>query len=422
MDTLSSSTFSSEKSEHSNISSFQTHPEMIATNTKPVYANDLNLSCGVIFYGGQMYYMDSQDQQRIINSKKSFVFTTNMDTYPSYLYNYRRINYRDFIYEFNPENIEYYFKNGNKNDLRRCNVELHHWYHKIIIQQYPEAKYIVGHFSSNGTQTMKNPMWEIVENDKTYLLMYCETDTICKLCKESYQKILDYEQKYSKKLTFYKLQNGYIICSNDLYVHQIIMNCYGNGQGTKHISVDHIDQNPLNNTLENLRLATRQEQEQNTKGIKEGTKRARKTSARELPDGITQDMLRKYVVYYFEWLDKEQIKSREFFKIEKNSKLDKPWIGSKSNKISLLEKLQQANQVADNLENGITPTKEESELPKYVSIVNARDKPHLVFDKKDEDKRLNVKMILPDEYNLQEQLEELNKRVNIKYGFRPLKI
>lgn len=40
-------------------------------------------------------------------------------------------------------------------------------------------------------------------------------------------------------------------------MHQIIMNCYGNGKGTKQISVDNIDQNPLNNCYSNLRIANR---------------------------------------------------------------------------------------------------------------------------------------------------------------------
>ena len=50
----------------------------------------------------------------------------------------------------------------------------------------------------------------------------------------------------------------------------------------------------------------------------------------------------KYVVYYHEWLDKEKTKSREYFKIEKHPKQNKIWIGTKSNKVTIQEKLQEA--------------------------------------------------------------------------------
>ena len=262
---------------------------------------------------------------------------------------------------------------------------------------------------------MKNPLWKIKENDNEYLLMYCEKDTICKLCLKSYQKIREFETNETKKITWFKHLNGYIMGSNGIYIHQVIMNCYGNGKGTKTISVDHIDQNPLNNCFENLRISTRKEQEQNSKGTKEGTKRERKYNAKDLPEGITQDMMKKYVVYYHEWLDKEHTKKREFFKVEKHPKLDKPWITTKSNNISIQEKLNQANKVVEDLKNDIYPEKQENQLPKYVSIINSRGKPHLVFEKRIDCKRLNVKMVLPQDYDLQEQINILNEKIKQKY-------
>lgn len=180
--------------------------------------------------------------------------------------------------------------------------------------------------------------------------MYCEKNTICKLCPISYEKILDYEKENNIKITWFKTTNGYIVGNNKIFIHQIITSCYGNGKGTKYISVDHKDRDPLNNTWENLRIATREEQEQNSKGIMEGTKRERKYNAKDLPDGITQEMMKKYVVYYQEWLNKEHTKQREFFKVEKHPKLDKPWMTTKSNKVSIQEKLEQANEFVTNLE------------------------------------------------------------------------
>jgi hypothetical protein len=228
---------------------------------------------------------------------------------------------------------------------------------QFIENNYTVIEYINGHYKKLGKDSniMKNPIWKINENNKEILLMYCGKDTICRLCHDSYQKIINFEnENYNgDKITWFKSINGYIVGTNKLYIHQIILDCYGNGKGTKNISVDHIDRDPLNNTKINLRIATREEQEQNSKGIMDGTKRARKSSAKELPEGITQDMMKKYVVYYHEYLNIEKTRSREFFKIEKHPKLHKIWIGSKSCKVSIQDKLIQANKIMDDLENNI---------------------------------------------------------------------
>ena len=52
--------------------------------------------------------------------------------------------------------------------------------------------------------------------------------------------------------------------------------------------------------------------------------------------------MEKYVVYYDENVDKEKQK-RCYFKIETHPKLAKIWIGTNSNKISILEKLNAVN-------------------------------------------------------------------------------
>ena len=287
-----------------------------------------------------------------------------------------------------------------------------------IETHYNVIQYNNGHVKSIGKDAgiYKNPYWNVNENDKEIIYMYCETNTLIKLCPVSYQKILEYETTCNIKITWFKGANGYVVGNNKLYIHQIITSCYGNGKGTKNISVDHIDQNPLNNTFENLRIATREEQEQNSKGIKEGTKRERKHNARDLPEGITQDMMRKYVVYYKDYADKEKKRLREYFKIEKHPKLAKIWIGCKSNGLSIQDKLTQANKVVDDLENDIYPEKSEPTLPKYVSLIITRDKPHLVYEKRIVDsKRLNIKMILPEDYDLQEQISILNEKIKEKY-------
>jgi hypothetical protein len=401
------------------IDSYFETDDNISSKMKPIYGINEQLNCGTIDYGDKTYFVDYKDKDKIINFNKNFVFCNyDKEDYPSYTYNYKRFTYLDFIFNYSVESVFYNFKNNNKFDLRRCNVEIYHFYHKIIAENYTVIEYITGHYLKVGQDAniMKNPLWRIIENGKEYLLMYCEKNTICKLCSESYQKILDYEKIVNKKLTWYKHQNGYILCSLNLYIHQIIKDCYGNGNGTKNISVDHIDQDPLNNTIENLRIATRKEQEQNSKGIKEGTKRERKYNAKDLPEGITQDMMKKYVGYYQEWLNKEHTKQRMFFKVEKHPKLDKPWSTTKSEKVSIQEKLAQANKVVDDLENDIYPEKESTQLPKYVSLIIAREKPHLVFEKRIDEKRLSLKMVLPNDYDIHEQLTLLQTRVQEKYG------
>jgi hypothetical protein len=388
-------------------------------NYKLSYDFEPHLSCGIIRFNDKYVLMDFSDLFSIINFEKNFIYYDPEEkTYPYYLRHNQKISYLEHIFKYDSSNIEYIFKNENNFDLRRKNITIYHNYHKQVVDKNEILEYTLGHYIEIGKDAyvIKNPMWKIKENCKEYWLMYCEKDTICKICPESYQKIIEYENNNNdgKKITFFCHLNGYICSSSGLYIHQIITGCHGNGKGTKNISVDHIDQNPLNNTMANLRIATREEQEQNTKGIKEGRQRER-SSKKDLPDGITYEMLKKYVYYNREFYDKAKIKEREFFKVE-HPKLDKPWATTKSEKVSILEKLTQANKVVDDLENDIYPEKSEPVLPKYVSLVISRDKPHLVYEKKIVNgKRLNIKMILPEDYDIQDQLIILNKKVKEKY-------
>jgi hypothetical protein len=51
-------------------------------------------------------------------------------------------------------------------------------------------------------------------------------------------------------------------------------------------------------------------------------KRNRKHSAQSLPQGLEHHMMKKYVVYYREWIDRSHTKEREYFKIENPVKLN----------------------------------------------------------------------------------------------------
>jgi hypothetical protein len=333
---------------------------------QPTYEYNEQNNCIDIKYSSVKHYLiDVQDFCKILNSNKKFMIRNDdvnvPDKYPTYISNNKKHTFIDFIYKFPVETTTYIFKNKNEFDLRRCNVEIYHKYHDIIKQQYPVINYLQGHYNNLGIDAfiMKNPIWVINENGKEILLMFCEPNTICKLCNVSYQKIQDFEKEHNEKITWFKGENGYIAGKTkvkQLYIHQVITSCFDNGRGTSTISVDHIDRNPVNNTMENLRLATREEQEQNSNGIMLNTKRKRQSNARPLPEGITQDMLKKYVVYYYNVYDKRNNKAREYFRVEGHPKLKKSWETTKSCEVSIIEKLRQANKVIEDLENDIYPT------------------------------------------------------------------
>ena len=94
-------------------------------------------------------------------------------------------------------------------------------------------------------------------------------------------------------------------------------------------------------------------------------KRNRKHSAQTLPLGLEHHMMKKYVVYYREWIDRSHTKEREYFKIEKHPDLPKSWTSSKSSKIKISDKLAEANKIVDDLEK-----KRKEELDKEKNLNN----------------------------------------------------
>jgi len=385
-----------------------------------VYSHDVQNECMVISHGEKSYLFDYQDFCKVLNYKKNFTFEYVDDIYPSYGYNAKRITYLEFLY-LDGDIENYKFQNGNKYDLRKSNVNVIHKKDEFVKSNYEVIEYINGHYPKyKHSNVMKNPLWRVKINGEEKILMYCETDTLCILCPESYAKVCDYEKNYcnGNKLTFHKGTNGYIMAHNTqttyLTIHQIIMQYYGFGKGTKDCSIDHIDRNRLNNCIDNLQIVGNEIQQQNKKGTLPNTKRERQYNARKLPDGIEQSMLRKYVVYYLETYNKEKKLTREYFRVE-HSNLPIPWETTKSNKVSIMDKLEQANQVAENLEKGIMPTKEERELPKYFTIDNSKATTYLMFDRRKNGIRYNMRIPIIENSNMDNELEKIKKLLIEKY-------
>ena len=258
---------------------------------------------------------------------------------------------------------------------------------QITSQGYTIITRIKGHIKNMGTDSgkEKNPLWLVCDkNNNESLFMFCEPESIVQLCKDSYSKIEEYEcnNNNGDKITWHKHTNGYILGSGCmLFMHQIVMDCYGNGKGTGSVSVDHIDRNPLNNSIGNLRVATCKEQQLNSKGILDGTKRERQHQARSLPEGISQNDLPKYVTYNVNVWDKEQNKSRDFFRIEGHPLLTpKVWESSKSMLVSIHDKLKVTIDTLEKLNNGILPEYHKT-MPTHVYITTNMDgRHHLVYD------------------------------------------
>jgi hypothetical protein len=89
-----------------------------------------------------------------------------------------------------------------------------------------------------------------------------------------------------------------------------------------------------------------------------------------------------------------------------------------------MEKLASTNKVVTDLEKDVYPldntlgNTSDALLPTYITLKQERNKPHLVFDKKSvgaEEKRLNLRMVLPDNYILEEQLSIFREKIKEKY-------
>lgn len=282
-----------------------------------------------------------------------------------------------------------------------------------------------GHIIKGGRYSgiYKNPYWLVYdeedEKEKEYYLLHIKNDIFTKISKESINEIHNKWETNLKKITWGINKKGYITgyihkLKKSLLLHQVITNYYSNGKGTINSSIDHINRQKLDNRKCNLRIVDFITQQNNTKGIIKGTKRERKHNAQQLPDGITQEMIPKYCNY-----NTEVIKAtngdytREFFRIEKHPKLKKKcWCSSKSCKVSILDKLEEAKQKIKDLDNDVP--EEIKIIPKYVRLLEKDGKKYLIYDRRINGKRQNVRFRFKDE--LEPNIELIKNKVLDKYG------
>ena len=182
--------------------------------------------------------------------------------------------------------------------------------------------------------------------------------------------------------------------------------------------------------------------------IKEDYKRLRKNNAIQLPEEIKQEMIPKYVVYYRECYNKEKKLYRDFFKIEKHPQIlnKKIYISSKSNKVTILQKLDQIKKILYNIENSIDikenkqyfdlsnqkqnvndnndkdndkDTDNDIKLPKYISIKKHEknnNKYYLLYDKKYINNRETLRIIYNNDISLKDNILNFINKIDTKYN------
>jgi hypothetical protein len=198
---------------------------------------------------------------------------------------------------------------------------------------------------------------------------------------------------------------------------------------------------------------------------KEECKRERKHNAVKLPANIEQSSIPIYVNYYKECYDQKNKCYREYFKIEKHPHNihNKLYVSSKSNKISILEKLEEIKKMLLIIEEEYEITKKNNEtthvvkteeqvikdeklvikteeqvvkteeqvvnisqnkkisivLPKYISIKKHEthaNNYYLIYDKKSGSKRNTLKALCSTSTLLKTNLELFIKKLQEKFA------
>lgn len=303
--------------------------------------------------------------------------------------------------------------------------------------------------SSSEYRNMYYKVKNRITNDIHYIMNIKQenNDLYTKFSCEDLDKVL------TRNKVYYINGDGYIsimINKKSYYLHQLIMNIHDIIEYNEiETTIDHINRDKLDNRRENLRLASMSLQNTNR------DKSDRRCDAIDLPIGINQKDIPKYVTYrldvydpnkhqnetYNEYinayknkdkkcleirkkiLDENILKYREFFYIEHHPNQEKLFESSKSNKISLIDKINECKLYLQLLNNEITTETynkskiDKLDLPKYISIStdNRTNKLVFIFDMKNNDKRYNYKKTLQSQ-NIQTELNIFIDKINKKYS------
>ena len=343
------------------------------------------------------------------------------------------------------------FKNDNVNDYRRENLIL--TYDKRFIDEFidPPNYTII----SKGTSykitdgkfagQYRNMYWKVKDNlNDTYYLMHIKDDIYTKISKRNIHRILNIDNilninsikpiqinninkdkidvPTSCRPSWYLNANGYIGTTfrtdnkiYNIYLHQLIMDVHDENLTNFEKTVDHINQDKLDNRCTNLRLCNMSVQNAN-KG-----KAKRRIDACDLPEELNED-LPKYVVYRKEILDKDTGNFREYFYICNHPKLDKTWESTKSQKVSIKEKLKQIKLKLQEIDGDITQNQylRESSIENKIDLpigirLNIDTTPYkFIFDLRKNDIRYSLNNVLKSS-DLQKELNIFIDTINNKY-------